>query len=496
MLQSFSPDFDNAKRNWRAAFVTTLKDLIVKVRFEAQQARAKAADSGGAGGCGAASLVAGVRHEAYAYPTAEAIDAARARARKADEVALELAEVKIPEVKVKIEVAKQAQDAAIELGRDPEAKRKFGKDVLRERTAAAKKALTAVQRELLALEAKADQLAREKERNTEMREREEVAFARIGAEGLWGLRVTPCFDEDPLIEKAAGAVKKLSDEEEKTLRAKEVLESVRKKKEAEETAARLEEAKGASGSGDGSGGGGGGSVARLTAKLDFMQSLDATVDRASSPRAPASGRKAPGRLLGGDGNSGLASPGGGSGSGGAGTPGGDRPRVGRLFASPVPVPGGPPTPGSGALARRSGGGSRIGDLAARFDGLGSGGGSGGGSDGDGAPFANGGFGLAPPPDSPPRRASFFAKPSLSSPRPAALASSSSGSSGGGGNHRIRDYMEQAADSAEQEKMFQKQVGTPRKAPSRASLASPTPSGGGAPESASKATPRRFAKYAV
>jgi hypothetical protein len=574
-------------------------------------AAAAASAAQAAANAAAASSGSSVRHEAYAYPTAEAVEASRLKAKKVDEALEELATTKIPEARLKIEAANLAQDAAIELGRDPDAKKLHGKEVLRERTASAKKALTLVQRELLGLEAKASQLAREKARSAEMRGREEVAFARVEAEGLWGLRVTPAFDPDPLVEKAAGAVKKLSDEEEKAIRSQEVLDTVREKKEREGARAKdaaqggAEEQQAVGGGNGGTGGSSGGAsasasgVARMTSKLDFIQSLDATMGRAasggsSSPRL-ASGRKPPGRLnvnggaVNGEGG-GEGGEGGSGGGSGLATPSGKARTGQRLFpASPLLSPARGPT--GGPLPRRQGG-SKLGGLASLFDpeagGSGHGDGRrGGGRGGDG--FGNGGFAPAAPADSPPRRPSFNAFKAGRSPQPSmpAFAASSSSSSsassssssggprgsssgarvdlalgsgersasasqgsvagprsappgaqqvgagshpalpgsraragsGGAGGHRIRDYMEHAANSAEQEKMFRTQVGPPRSKPPRpeatatakatatataaaSSLAAPAPpsssaaAGPPAESQVKAASVRRFAKYAV
>jgi len=196
--------------------VKTLKDLVQKVKVY--------------GGTGDEA-----RHSAYFYPMATAIEAAREKVRKLEQMTAE-AEAKLPSLREELESAKQVCDTAIKHLRDPKLKQELGIEKLREMTNDAKKALAAKQRELTALEAKVTQM-RSQARGNEAREREEEAFRRIEREALYGKAIAPCFSEEPIIQRQANAVKKLSDEEEARLRALEIQESVRKKKQAEEEAA-------------------------------------------------------------------------------------------------------------------------------------------------------------------------------------------------------------------------------------------------------------------
>jgi hypothetical protein len=207
---AFSPDADNAKRRWRMGFVQVVKDKVLSAQLQPES---------------------GERNEAYSYPTAESIEASRTKAIKLKEL-LEESRVKIIDVREACEVCKAEVDAAISQGRDPEAKRTIGKEVLRENTAQAKKKLSTAQRELTAFEAKLKNLEREWTRGEHSRMREEEAFQRIEANELFGKPIRPCFDPHPVLQKQENVVKKLTDEEEKALRAIELQESLKKREEA------------------------------------------------------------------------------------------------------------------------------------------------------------------------------------------------------------------------------------------------------------------------
>ena len=144
----------------------------------------------------------------------------------------------------------------------------------------AKAALSATQRAAATLEAKLAQLEREKTRNVANRAREKEAFALMASCGLYGLAVRPAFDPSPTnITKAAGAVKKLSDAEEKRLRALEVQNTVRQKKE-NEAAAAAAAATGSTSATPGNGSSSGGESSK--GRLSFVNNLEGALRRQPS----------------------------------------------------------------------------------------------------------------------------------------------------------------------------------------------------------------------
>jgi hypothetical protein len=326
--------------------------------------------------------------------------------------------------------------------RDKAAVKARGKDALRDDVAAAKAALSASQRAAAALDAKCGQLAREKARNLATRARDGDAFALLAAYALYGLAVRPAFDPCPAIAKAAGAVKKLSDEEEKALRALEVQNTVRQKKENEAAAAAEAEAEvqGRARGGTGSNGsqrqcgsgqsqgdssssssGDGGGAPGVRSRLSFVSGLEGALQR-HSPRphggardhtAAAAANAA--AVAAGDAASARSSNGAGSGSSGSGGDGWGE------------VKGG----------GRAGSGGRVGPLDALFD-----------------------------PDTTDATLDPLSPPEPFSPGRSSQGSSQGSvgrSSKGGGNGaprarigllggRIRNFMSSAANSSEQEKM--------------------------------------------
>ncbi len=138
---SFSPDVDGGKRKWREAFVSTLKNLIVKVEAletaAAAEAQAAAAAAGAATSSSSSSAssslgklkssvgtVIGInasavqasqlrRHPAYRYPTQVDIEKERAKIRRAVELLAELRDLKLPAARAAAEEAKRAVDLAI-----------------------------------------------------------------------------------------------------------------------------------------------------------------------------------------------------------------------------------------------------------------------------------------------------------------------------------------------------------------------------------------------
>jgi hypothetical protein len=182
-----------------------------------------------------------------------------------------------------VEAAKRVVDLAIDALRDPDAKKAVGKDALKERVADAKGHLTLAQRELAALEARVKLAAAEKAKAWEARAHEDEAHVRVEDEALCGLPVEPCFDPDPPLERQGGVTKKLSDEDEKRLRASEMEESVRKKKETSPQAAPALTAGAVGGAGGGGAAAhGGGGVASpsgrpldtVRSKLDFLSGFE------------------------------------------------------------------------------------------------------------------------------------------------------------------------------------------------------------------------------
>lgn len=171
-----------------------------------------------------------VRNEAYCYPTAESIEASRMKAVKLEESLAE-SRVAIESVRESCEARKREVDKAIIQARDPEAKKQLGKELLREQTAIAKKNLTAAQRELMGFENKIKTLEKELTRSQHQRGREEEAFQKIELYNLFGKPVPPCFDPNPLLQKQDNVVKKLTDEEEKALRALELQETLKKREQ-------------------------------------------------------------------------------------------------------------------------------------------------------------------------------------------------------------------------------------------------------------------------
>jgi hypothetical protein len=176
-----------------------------------------------------------VRNEAYSYPTAESIEASRVKAVKLEE-SLNESRVNIVEVRDACEMRKREVDDAILQARDPEAKKQLGKEFLREKTAKAKKNLAAAQRELMAFEAKIKTLEKELVRSQHQRGREEEAFRKIEVNNLYGKPIPPCFDSNPVLQKQDNVVKKLTDEEEKALRALELQETLRKREQQNKSA--------------------------------------------------------------------------------------------------------------------------------------------------------------------------------------------------------------------------------------------------------------------
>lgn len=174
-----------------------------------------------------------VRNEAYSYPTADSIEASRLKAVKLEE-SLNESRASISDVRERCEMRKREVDSAILQARDPEAKKQLGKEFLREQTAAAKKKLVVAQRELMACENKIKTLEKELTRSEHQRVREEEAFQKIEANNLFGKPIPPCFDANPVLLKQDNVVKKLTDEEEKALRALELQETLKKREQNKE----------------------------------------------------------------------------------------------------------------------------------------------------------------------------------------------------------------------------------------------------------------------
>ena len=120
------------------------------------------------------------------------------------------------------------------------------------------------------------------------RAREKEAFALMASHGLYGLAVRPAFDNNPTnITKAAGAVKKLSDAEEKRLRELEVQNTVRQKKENEAAAAAAANTNASAASVDGRNSSGGESG---KGRLSFVNNLEGALRRQPSNSNDNSGK--------------------------------------------------------------------------------------------------------------------------------------------------------------------------------------------------------------
>lgn len=128
------------------------------------------------------------------------------------------------------------------------------------------------------------------------RAREKEAFALMASHGLYGLAVRPAFDPNPTnIAKAAGAVKKLSDAEEKRLRELEVQNTVRQKKENEAAAAAAANTSTSAASVDGSSSSGGESG---KGRLSFVNNLEGALRRQPSNSGKTSAATVAAKLAG------------------------------------------------------------------------------------------------------------------------------------------------------------------------------------------------------